>query len=264
MKKLACAGLVVATPFAFLGYGNNTIDVKADVAGDLTYISEHVYNKLDANLTYENMGEEFDKFYAKIGKVKGEGDFSLGGITYGEENVKLSVGKKKFVDAPRFVVKENSLYVASYFLSLKAGNTENIDVKYGDTSFKVKVADGANLDANVDNVVANSNNAIEKVENAYNLTVNNSTALFKMTFKKGDEVVKPAKFITEQVNRKGNVTTISYGFTNEEIAGEGWLGFYAVGYGSNVASEFTRDYTIAPVGYKPVTVKLNITQVEQK
>lgn len=267
MKKLAClacAGIVVATPFAFLGCGANTVDVKADVAGDLNYISEHVYNQLSADLTYDNLGENFDKFYAEIGKVQGEGAFKLGGKEYDGENYKLSVGKKKFVNAPRYVVKEDKLYVASYFLSLKAGNSNTVEVKYGNTTFNVQVTEGAKLNADVATVAANAGDAIVKADGKYNIAVANSTTLYKMTFKNGEDTVKPKYFVTEKLDKVGNTTTVSYGYTEEEVANEGWLGFYAVSYGDNVADDLhiERDYTVAPVGYKPVTVKLDITKAQ--
>ena len=276
--KIACfafaGAMVAAVPAMLVGCGDSAVDLSKEVNKDISYMTEHVYNKLDTDWTFASMSKENkENFYTLVGDVKAEDKgFKIGNKAYDGEEYKLSVGLDKNVNAPRYYVEENKLYVASYFLSLKSDSEGRMKCSYGNTNFDLIISTNAKADVKAGNASKISTNEITAVANKaneYDVTVNDSRALFKLDFTSNNKVVKPKLFITEQVNNYAATessearSTIKYGFTAEEVKDEGWLGFYAVGYGSNKNDSYSRDYTIMPVGYKAITIKLNITQVAQ-
>ena len=280
MKKtlisLGCAALVLATGAGLAGCGDMAMQVDAvkDVKSDISYMSENLYNKLTADLTFADMqAAQKTGFYTEIGNVteKDGAVFKINNKIYSGEEVKLSIGNNKFVVAPRYYVENGKLYVASYLLSLKANDAKNVEVSYNGSKFNIMVAEKAGLRAEIKTVGQNSNNTIQKNGNKYDVVVNNSRGLFLMTFKDLDKDISPEVFVTEKITTTPAATeggdakvTVSYGFTKKDVVGnESGFGFYAVGYGTNTEGTRTVDYTVAPVGYAPVTFTLDITQHAQ-
>lgn len=269
---LGCAAMVLATGVGVVGCGNSPMQVDAamDVKSDIAYMSDNFYNKLTQDLTFSAMqAAQKNGFYTEIGNVTKKNDAKLliNGVEFGGEEVKLSVGNNKFIVAPRFYVENDKLYVASYFLSLKANSAKAVDISYNGAMFNVKVAEKTGLNAAIKSIGQNSTNTVTKNGNSYDVVVNDSTGMFLMTFKDGETSISPDVFVSEKVTtfpatQGGNErVTISYGFTKKDVVnGQSGFGFYAVGYGSNTEGTRTVNYTVAPVGYSPVTFKLNITQ----
>lgn len=276
MKKILsfgiCCFLVLASCFAFVGCGTETINLNVveEAQNKAQTLIETYYNKPE-NSELETAGIE--NFYVEISSdLNTDVEIvKINGVSHSStDNVKYSVGNNNFVETPAWLIEDGKLYVAvpTLYVEAKSGVTS---ILAGSKEFKATVFENAgtlNLDS-VSVIGPTTGAEAEKTTNdAGKIVVNHTRTSGKTAVSfvfSSEETVLPANLYMFTKKVTSNNAKVSYGVDVTENANtEGYTSaLYNYWLNGNIAEPVNRtiDYVVAVPGYGNINFDINITEV---
>ncbi len=231
-------------------------------------IIANAYNKLGttgtpAYYTYDEVKALVsglaNSFYVPFNNMKNATTITIDGTEYTADSVvEISIGNNNFIRDKVFVVKDKVLYIAAPFVVMEIADAQTVVVN--DITINLPATKVDTLELTEVAFQSGATSTVEKVGDEYVLTMKEGNKWVGIGFV-GAESTDYA--LTRKVKTVDGVTTVSYGLTNLDAAGSGYVvAVYPCGWVAEIPTTYegaTMEYTVYVAGKGVMTVNFRYT-----
>lgn len=231
-------------------------------------IIANAYNKLGttstpAYYTYDEVKALVsglaNSFYVPFNNMKNATTITIDGTEYTADSVvEISIGNNNFIRDKVFVVKDKVLYIAAPVVVMEIADAQTVVVN--DVTINLPATKVDTLELTEVAFQSGATSTVEKVGDEYVLTMKEGNKWVGIGFV-GAESTDYA--LTRKVKTVDGVTTVSYGLTNLDAAGSGYVvAVYPCGWVAEIPTTYegaTMEYTVYVAGKGVMTVNFRYT-----
>ncbi|MDY4593315.1 MAG: hypothetical protein SO434_07985 [Eubacteriales bacterium] len=231
-------------------------------------IIANAYNKLGttgtpAYYTYDEVKALVsglaNSFYVPFNNMKNATTITIDGTEYTADSVvEISIGNNNFIRDKVFVVKDKVLYIAAPVVVMEIADAQTVVVN--DITINLPATKVDTLELTEVAFQSGATSTVEKVGDEYVLTMKEGNKWVGIGFV-GAESTDYA--LTRKVKTVDGVTTVSYGLTNLDAAGSGYVvAVYPCGWVAEIPTTYegaTMEYTVYVAGKGVMTVNFRYT-----